>query len=371
MKHVVRWSRVGIFFVVLLIMVAASTRPGNYYADAPGDFANCTACHSSFGLNSGDGSLTLSGAPAPGAVAPNTTYNLTLTLEDPGQVRGGFQMVAVDDLSLTLKQTSVGTFVDDGVVNTLTTANGDPGPGTEVNSSTGRITHHFPQNFVNDRAVWNFQWTSPAVVSGPIYFYYTGNAGNNATSTSGDYIYAANTLNAALPVEFVAFAATVGTDDAVLLHWITATELNNDYFAVERSLDGKEFTEIATVLGAGTTESAQEYRYVDVAAPAGREVYYRLRQVDFDGQFSYSETVTVRLDSAEGATLSAFPNPAPLGALVTVRGLDETPVQLFDLTGRVWTLPRGTNGRVDLPEALVPGMYLLRNGNETVRLVLQ
>jgi hypothetical protein len=79
-----------------------------------------------------------------------------------------------------------------------------------------------------------------------------------------------------------------------LLEWTTASEINNDYFAVERSLDGLSFQEIDQVQGKGNSQSEQTYQFWDRQVLSGT-VYYRLRQVDFDGTATYHPIVVVDL----------------------------------------------------------------------------
>ena len=97
------------------------------------------------------------------------------------------------------------------------------------------------------------------------------------------------TPTVSLPVELTAFDATP-TTTSVLLNWTTETELNNDYFEIQHSVDGQKFEVIGTVLGAGTSLEAQEYGF-EHDKPVNGTNYYRLRQVDFDGAFEISQTV--------------------------------------------------------------------------------
>jgi hypothetical protein len=108
------------------------------------------------------------------------------------------------------------------------------------------------------------------------------------------------------PVELIDFHAEAD-GPKVQLFWITASELNNDYFAVERSLDATTFEEIGQEMGAGTTQDIREYQFTD-ANPVARTLYYRLRQVDFDGTFTYSDVLQVEGVQVE-ASMKLYPNP--------------------------------------------------------------
>jgi hypothetical protein len=113
------------------------------------------------------------------------------------------------------------------------------------------------------------------------------------------------TRNCVLPVEFISFNATKNKE-GVLLQWTTATEINNNNFVIERSLDGINFEPLDQVKGAGNSSNLQNYYYSDSDALNGT-VYYRILQVDFDGQYSYSTVRSVNFDNA--LTYSIAPNP--------------------------------------------------------------
>lgn len=118
----------------------------------------------------------------------------------------------------------------------------------------------------------------------------------------------------------------------------TASELHNDHFDVECSLDGKTFTTVGTVGGAGTSSTAHAYGFRDTKLPAGATVpYYRLRQVDTNGQATYSPVRSVVLGQSDLAPqLQAYPNPAHGAVSVRILGpLPTAPLQLFDAMGRL------------------------------------
>ena len=101
------------------------------------------------------------------------------------------------------------------------------------------------------------------------------------------------------PVSFITFRAKPIDEKSVALNWATASEENNDYFSIEHSLNGRDFVELEKVYGAGTTFETQHYQYLHKEAMSGSN-YYRLRQVDFDGTYSFSEIeVVVLRDQSE------------------------------------------------------------------------
>jgi hypothetical protein len=111
-----------------------------------------------------------------------------------------------------------------------------------------------------------------------------------------------------LPIELLSFDAEAAGED-VVCQWSTASEINNDYFLLERSADAETFVPVVKVngYGAGVSNQVLSYRHVDEGICYGT-VYYRLKQVDLDGAFTYSHTVAVKCLDAIGK-IAVFPNP--------------------------------------------------------------
>ncbi len=139
------------------------------------------------------------------------------------------------------------------------------------------------------------------------------------------------------PVTLIDFTAVYVKPKTVALTWSTASEINNQYFTVQRSTDGINFTDILVVAGAGTSNRINVYEEFDNNAPAGIS-YYRLKQTDFDGTYTYSGIVKV---FSEGQELSfqLLPNISTAGSevRVVITGAEadqRIPVELYDLLGR-------------------------------------
>lgn len=115
------------------------------------------------------------------------------------------------------------------------------------------------------------------------------------------------TASSALPVEMGSFTAE-SRGQAIELAWMTLSEINNDGFEIERSSNGSNFERIAFERGNGTTNKKMEYSFTDRSPFTGIN-YYRLRQIDYDGQYSYSETVAARVGTSSNAEITLFPNP--------------------------------------------------------------
>jgi len=111
-----------------------------------------------------------------------------------------------------------------------------------------------------------------------------------------------------VPVELTSFSVNIN-DNNVELSWSTATELNNLGFEVQRSREEKEFFTIGFVEGKGTTTETQFYYYIDEGIDDGK-YQYRLKQIDFDGTFEYSQVVELEVTSPNEFTLMQnYPNP--------------------------------------------------------------
>ncbi|MEN0046120.1 MAG: T9SS type A sorting domain-containing protein [Bacteroidota bacterium] len=140
------------------------------------------------------------------------------------------------------------------------------------------------------------------------------------------------------PVEFTRFEGKNISDNTVNLIWETASESDNKGFDVERSKDGDKWEVLDFVEGAGTTLEQQNYEWTD-KAPHQKINYYRLRQIDFDGDEEYSEIIAVKMTSKNKIALS--PNPA--SDFITL-DLGEDPttetVEIYNIQGRlVRTIP--------------------------------
>ncbi len=108
-----------------------------------------------------------------------------------------------------------------------------------------------------------------------------------------------------LPIELLSFAASPKGDN-VQVDWVTTTEINNNYFTVQRSSDGFYFEEVQQIKGAGNNSSLRSYSLIDTAPYDGNS-YYRLKQTDFDGKITYSNLVNVYFEKS--FDFNIYPNP--------------------------------------------------------------
>jgi hypothetical protein len=195
-----------------------------------------------------------------------------------------------------------------------------------------------------------------------------GNGYASASSTAEDV-----TIVTPLPVDLTRFDVLAVRQDAVL-SWATASELHNDHFTVERSTTGSKFLPIGTVRGAGTSVRTTEYSFIDNGAGrlAAETVYYRLQQVDLEGNTSYSPVRTVHF-AATKATAVLYPNPSQgqitldLSTLAT----GTYTVQVLDLAGRVVRTQQSSAVAAPLDLSGLPqGAYMVMIQGANVRQAL-
>lgn len=182
-----------------------------------------------------------------------------------------------------------------------------------------------------------------------------------STMTLGNAVGGTNSL----PIELKRFEAQV-VGRTTHLEWATASEVNNDYFVIERSGNGTEFTDIGSVDGNGNSFEEIDYSFVDERPLTGRN-YYRLRQVDFDGASSHSRIVSVD-QAGKVREVVAYPNPViGSGFSLSVSGfapLQPAALRMTDLTGRViawgeFTTDASGGADVEVLKPQTAGLYLI------------
>ncbi len=167
-----------------------------------------------------------------------------------------------------------------------------------------------------------------------------------------------------LPVELISY-----TGEAVaagnVIKWVTATEIENDYFTLQSSVDGVNFTTIATINGNGTTSSVNSYEFLDKDAVNGT-TYYRLYQTDFDGSIDNLGVVTVTRGEATFGISDVHPIPATQNLNINYTSLTEANagIEVLDVLGRTVTFINsnanaGNNTlRINVSD-LTPGVYFV------------
>ncbi len=185
-----------------------------------------------------------------------------------------------------------------------------------------------------------------------------------------------------LPVELLFFNGTAD-DGVVKLDWATATEIDNDFFEIQRSSDGSEFEVIGEVDGNGNSDILIEYDFIDNRPHQG-DNFYRLKQVDFDGSFEYSDVIRVE-NELDGIAfnINIYPNPVD-GEEFTIDVQTpnlNAPVDLvmLDATGKIYAYQSFilnqsvADIKVQIPESMQSGIYFVnvrQNARSIIRKVI-
>lgn len=141
-----------------------------------------------------------------------------------------------------------------------------------------------------------------------------------------------------LPIELLYFDAKLNNEKKVDIAWVTVMEINNDFFTVERSRDGSNFERLEVVDGAGNSNTTLHYSTVDPSPYPGIS-YYRLKQTDFDGMFTYSQTVAINIPVNIFGSVSVYPNPVRDHFFLNLEGMisenSEILFEIHDAAGRL------------------------------------
>ncbi len=202
------------------------------------------------------------------------------------------------------------------------------GPNETHNTYTGMVGQRW--------SATNAGWVSPNANGGQ-----SSNMTNRTVTVTGVTHFSPWTLanaSAPLPIELLSFNAINEGNKYVQTTWVTASELNNDHFEIERSRDGISFDYFGKVSGAGNSNQILNYTLNDPSPYMGLS-YYRLRQVDFDGKYSFSDIVPVEFNSTQA--VSIYPNPNDGNFTISynisskINTQDNASLVIVDITGRV------------------------------------
>jgi len=174
-----------------------------------------------------------------------------------------------------------------------------------------------------------------------------------------------------LPVILAEFTAELNSNNEVQLYWVTAAEQDNDYFMVQRSINGYTFEDLDQVDGFGTSSSEIEYDYLDTD-PIEGIAYYRLKQFDYDGQSEVHKVIAVDFSQeGEECVLKVYPNPCPGNCSVELGECDlnneEVSMEVYDMAGNLVAMDakypdseRSATFQVNTNNNLSPGIYIIK-----------
>jgi len=138
----------------------------------------------------------------------------------------------------------------------------------------------------------------------------------NSSPISGSTGAATVGCGLSLPIELIEFSAANQKENQVLLEWSTVSEINNDFFTIERSKNTVSWEQIAIINGAGNSNQLLHYNLVD-DQPYFNISYYRLKQTDFDGNYTYSTIKAININSSK-SDIQIYPNPT--NGQITIQG---------------------------------------------------
>ncbi|MGV3768276.1 MAG: T9SS type A sorting domain-containing protein [Chitinophagaceae bacterium] len=205
--------------------------------------------------------------------------------------------------------------------------------------------------------------TSTGTFTGPF-------ASTNIPANYGNLTISGGTVTieklSTLPVSWVSFTA-IAQNNSVLLNWKTDAEVNASHFIVEHATEGGNYKAVGTIQASGNTNTLSSYNFTHTAPGTNANNLYRIKQVDFDGSFDYSEVRNVRFTNGNVKVVTAGPNPfvSQLNISVQEKNIAVTITNLNGVELRRWKFQPGTY-QVQLGN-LPKGMYQLNVFQENVR----
>ena len=187
--------------------------------------------------------------------------------------------------------------------------------------------------------------------------------GSTAVANSNQACNSIGPIDVTFPIELLFFSAKPNKNQ-VEITWTTATEENNDYFTIERSQDGQNWVEVATIPGAGNSNTVLQYSFVDLN-PLEGATYYHLKQTDYDGTSTFSEARVVQLAGNMDNSIKVYPNPTLGQFQMDVEHVDIREIHILNIIGQdvSATVTISQNGEasftIDLT-GLPKGMYFVQ-----------
>lgn len=372
-----------LFVIVLFVIIANPVNASTLYSIASSSWSSGNTWSHSLGGPACDCTPTSSDVII--IVSPFTVTSASDITIGPGGNAGTLTIESGGSLNLSTKNFEVksgGTF---NLYGTISAKNVEFNNGSSVTTflgSTITVTGDF-ENKNNSTGIiingtmavaGNFKNGDGATISGTTGAISVVGSVSNSGAVFGGSACSPSPCTFAggsLPIELINFEAKLN-EKIVELHWSTASEINNDFFTIEKSTNGSSFEFIAKKDGAGNSISRKDYSLSDDNPSVGTS-YYRLKQTDFDGKFEYSNLVAVNYEkNSTGCVLTVYPNPCTSECTIDLTECDnsESPeinVELVDALGsKVFSkVPlRDDKGSFsfsfDSKNNLKPGIYIVR-----------
>jgi hypothetical protein len=269
-------------------------------------------------------------------------------------------------VSFTVNGAWMSNEINTGANSSISVSVNDPDPGDGV--STIQIYAGVPGSLTNATVLASnsgsstFNFTHPTALNNSFYYF------AKITQTDGHIIWTSpvwiNRTSITLPVQLISFTGQ-RLNERVALRWTTAQEVNSDYFVVERSINGRDFTALLRLPAAGNSSILQSYTADDLQPFRGMN-FYRLKQVDRDGQVAYSDIVAINADRDFITRLRISPNPARDIAILdgVAAAATRATINIYDAEGRQVMqqnvqLTAGDNRLPITVSRLAPGTYFV------------
>lgn len=215
---------------------------------------------------------------------------------------------------------------------------------------------------INEYSVFNGTIISQGAINltAGAFLYGRALTGVGAISASASNVIMQTSCSIPLPVELLSFTGYCDKQN-IILQWSTATEINNDYFTIERSTNGTTWQIVGTVSGSGNSSSQLNYMLTDID-PIEETSYYRLKQTDFDGKYKYSTIIYINKCEVNRVNqLTIYPNPSAGKVELLFEGnTDEiNSIDIFNSQGQKVYSSIGFQSTFDLSNN-VSGLYFMR-----------
>lgn len=206
-------------------------------------------------------------------------------------------------------------------------------------------------------------------------FYSTGGANPNSCATGffGEVEdYSLNIMATALPVELMSFSVKPTNEQSIEINWQTASEINNAGFELERSINGRDFENIAWIGGQANTTDQTDYQYVDRTITSNQIYFYRLKQIDIDGTHSFSH-IQSAIVKHKDTQVAVYPNPATTRLHLSLSAIaleqNDLHFELFDAYGQKVLVQPIDQQTISISiESLPAGIYFYKIMHKTALL---